>query len=65
MIVETCFQRLYRVIEYVDSEYNIVNTCDKYLLLFMTKSKQNCILSQKRCSNGNIGVNGYADSFYV
>ena len=39
-------------------------TCDKYLLLFMTKSKQICLFSQKRGFNGNIGVVGYADSEY-
>ena len=39
--------------------------CDNYLLLFMTKGKQVCILFQKHCFNSNIGVNGCADPVYV
>ena len=40
-------------------------TCDTYLLLFTTKSKQIAELSQKRGFNGYTGVIGYADSEYT
>ena len=38
--------------------------CDKYLLLFMTKSKQICIFYQKRGFNGYPGEIEYVDSEY-
>ena len=74
MIVETCFQRLYFVIGYADSEYDIVKNMWRIfvvvvlllLLLLVSylgvKSKQNSKLSQKDGFNSYTGVIGYANS---
>ena len=64
MIVETCFQRLYRVIGLI-ANMILSTTCDSYLLLFTSKSKQISESSQKRDFNGYTGVTMYADFEYI
>ena len=61
IIVETCFQQLYNVIGFADSEYDVVTTCGQYVLLFTTKNLTNFDISQKRGFNDYLGEIEYID----
>ena len=68
IIVATCSQGRYKVIEYADSEYDTKkNVTCIYLFLFfwhVTKSKQISKNIVATCSQGLYGVIEYADSEY-
>ena len=68
MTMQSCFQRFdcgNRVRCYCQSGTLILPTrCDKYLLLFTTKSKQTSEFPQRRGFNGSTGVIEYAESEY-
>ena len=56
IIVETCSQRLYRVIGTLIPNMILSTTCDEYCCCLRLEGEQISELSQKRCFNGYIEV---------